>query len=129
MIETMEAVEMEKQRHHSTRMKALARLARLEVKNAELAKLLAREQWNLEVQVHQVAQLRQEIETKTLAVDRYKRKLAKIQKISIPPVDEIESLRTFKLEEEIIDAEYTLTCDRIVNLKDKVGTPKNNCSH
>lgn len=31
MIETMEAVEMEKQRHHSTRMEALARLAKLEV--------------------------------------------------------------------------------------------------
>jgi len=95
MIETMEAVEMEKQRHHSTRMEALPRLARLEVKNAELAKLLAREQWNLEVQVHQVAQLRQEIETKTLAVDRYKRKLAKIQKISIPPVDEVSNQHTF----------------------------------
>lgn len=31
MIETMEAVEVEKQKHHSTRMEALARLARLEV--------------------------------------------------------------------------------------------------
>jgi hypothetical protein len=31
MIEAMEAVEVEKQRHHSTRMEALARLARLEV--------------------------------------------------------------------------------------------------
>jgi hypothetical protein len=31
MIATMEAVETEKQRHHSTRMEALARLARLEV--------------------------------------------------------------------------------------------------
>jgi hypothetical protein len=31
MIETMEAVEIEKQRHHSTRMEALARLATLEV--------------------------------------------------------------------------------------------------
>jgi len=51
MIETMEAVEMEKQRHHSTRMEALACLSRLEVTNADLAKLLAREQWNLEVQV------------------------------------------------------------------------------
>jgi hypothetical protein len=51
MIETMEAVEMEKQRHHSTRMEALASLARLEVTNAELANSLAREQWNLEVQV------------------------------------------------------------------------------
>jgi hypothetical protein len=51
MIETMEAVEMEKQRHHSTRMEALARLAKLEVTNAELAKSLAREQWNLDLQV------------------------------------------------------------------------------
>ena len=31
MIETLEAAEIEKQRHHSTRMEALARLARLEV--------------------------------------------------------------------------------------------------
>ncbi|CAO2036806.1 unnamed protein product [Urochloa humidicola] len=119
MIETMEAVEIEKQRHHSTRMEALARLATLEVTNAELAKSLAREQWNLEVQVDQVAQLREEVDMKTLAQEKYKRKLAKIQKTSTPPVDEIESLRRFKLEEEIIDAEYTLTCDRIVNLKDK----------
>lgn len=50
MIETMEATEIEKQRHHSTRMEALVRLAELEVTNAELAKSLAREQWNLEVQ-------------------------------------------------------------------------------
>ncbi|KAF8762786.1 hypothetical protein HU200_009094 [Digitaria exilis] len=119
MIETMEAVEIEKQRHHSTRMEALARLATLEVTNAELAKSLAREQWNLEVQADQVAQLREEVKMKTIAQDKYKRKLAKMQKTSTPQVDEIESLRRFKLEEEIIDAEYTLTCDRIVSLKDK----------
>ncbi|AQL03605.1 Golgin candidate 2 [Zea mays] len=99
MIETLEAVEIEKQKHHSTRMEALARLARLEV--------------------DQVAQLREEVELKKLAQDKYRRKLTKIQKTSAPPVDEIESLRRFKLEEEIIDAEYTLTCDRIVSLKDK----------
>ncbi|KAL6651902.1 hypothetical protein ACP70R_010827 [Stipagrostis hirtigluma subsp. patula] len=119
MIETMEAMEIEKQRHHSTRMEALARLARLEVTNGELAKSLAREQWNLEIQVDQVAQLREEVELKALAQDKYKRKIAKIQRTSTPQVDEIESLRRFKLEEEIIDAEYTLTCDRIVSLKDK----------
>nr|CAB3488503.1 unnamed protein product [Digitaria exilis] len=101
MIETMEAVEIEKQRHHSTRMEALARLATLEA--------------------DQVAQLREEVKMKTIAQDKYKRKLAKMQKTSTPQVDEIESLRRFKLEEEIIDAEYTLTCDRIVSLKDKVG--------
>uniref|UniRef100_A0A0D3G113 Golgin candidate 2 n=1 Tax=Oryza barthii TaxID=65489 RepID=A0A0D3G113_9ORYZ len=119
MIETMEAVEMEKQRHHSTRMEALARLAKLEVTNAELAKSLAREQWNLDLQVDQVAQLREEVDMKTLTQDKYKRKIAKMQKTSPPLVNEIESLRRFKLEEEMIDAEYALTCDRIVNLKDK----------
>lgn len=31
MIETMEAVEVEKQKHNNTRMEALARLAKLEV--------------------------------------------------------------------------------------------------
>uniref|UniRef100_A0ACD5UWH9 Uncharacterized protein n=1 Tax=Avena sativa TaxID=4498 RepID=A0ACD5UWH9_AVESA len=119
MIETMEATEIEKQRHHSTRMEALVRLAELEVTNAELAKSLAREQWNLEVQVDQVAHLREEVDLKTFAQDKYKRKIAKIQKTSVPLVDEIESLRRLKLEDEIIDAEYTQTCDRIVSLKDK----------
>uniref|UniRef100_M8BQY0 Uncharacterized protein n=1 Tax=Aegilops tauschii TaxID=37682 RepID=M8BQY0_AEGTA len=119
MIETMEATEIEKQRHHSTRMEALVRLAELEVTNAELAKSLAREQWNLEVQVDQVAHLREEVDLKTFAQDKYKRKIAKIQKTSAPLVDEIESLRRLKLEDEIIDAEYTQTCDRIVSLKDK----------
>jgi len=119
MIETMEATEIEKQRHHSTRMEALVRLAELEVTNAELAKSLAREQWNLEVQVDQVVHLREEVDLKTFAQHKYKRKIAKIQKTSAPLVDEIESLRRLKLEEEIIDAEYTQTCDRIVSLKDK----------
>ncbi|KAM0908386.1 hypothetical protein ACQ4PT_015488 [Festuca glaucescens] len=132
MIETMEATEIEKQRHHSTRMEALVRLAELEVTNAELAKSLAREQWNLEVQVDQVAHLREEVDLKTFAQDKYKRKIAKIQKTSAPLVDEIESLRRLKLEDEIIDAEYTQTCDRIVSLKDKVCSPsynfKTNCS-
>lgn len=31
MIETMEAVELEKQKHNNTRMEVLARLAKLEV--------------------------------------------------------------------------------------------------
>ncbi|KAI5010346.1 hypothetical protein ZWY2020_012483 [Hordeum vulgare] len=104
MIETMEATEIEKIRHNSTRMEAL-------VTNAELAKSLAREQWNLEVQVDQVAHLREEVDLKTFAQDKYKRKIAKIQKT--------KSLRRLKLEDEIIDAEYTQTCDRIVSLKDK----------
>jgi chromosome segregation ATPase len=73
-----------------------------------------------------VAQLREEVDMKTLTQDKYKRKIAKMQKTSPLLVNEIESLRRFKLEEEMIDAEYALTCDRIVNLKDKARKIKEN---
>ncbi|MED6109170.1 hypothetical protein PIB30_031172 [Stylosanthes scabra] len=61
MMETMEAAELEKQKHNNTRMEVLARLAKLETANADLAKSLAAVQWNLEVEVKQVAELRQQI--------------------------------------------------------------------
>ncbi|ERN00611.1 hypothetical protein AMTR_s00091p00096420 [Amborella trichopoda] len=67
MMEAMEAVDIEKQKHNSTRMEALACLAKLETTNAELAKSLATTQWKLEVEVHRVAELRQEIESKEAA--------------------------------------------------------------
>ncbi|KAL1314561.1 hypothetical protein AAHE18_16G197200 [Arachis hypogaea] len=47
----MEAAELEKQKHNNTRMEVLARLAKLETANADLAKSLAAVQWNLEVEV------------------------------------------------------------------------------
>ncbi|KAF3777027.1 Golgin candidate 2 [Nymphaea thermarum] len=48
MEEVMEAVELEKQKHNSTRMEAMARLSKLETANAELARSLASTQWELE---------------------------------------------------------------------------------
>lgn len=51
MIETMEAAELEKQKHNHTRMEVLAQLAKLETANADLAKSLATAQWNLEMEV------------------------------------------------------------------------------
>ncbi|KAL6963053.1 hypothetical protein U1Q18_038018 [Sarracenia purpurea var. burkii] len=51
MMETMDAVDVEKQKHNNTRMEALARLAKLETTNADLARSLATAQWNLEEEV------------------------------------------------------------------------------
>ncbi|URE37224.1 IAA-amino acid hydrolase ILR1-like [Musa troglodytarum] len=82
MIEAMEAVEREKQKHNSTMMEALACLAELETMNAELAKSLATVQMHLERVV--------------------------------------ESLRRSQFKQEILDAEYSFTCDKLSKLKDKV---------
>ncbi|VVA19514.1 PREDICTED: golgin [Prunus dulcis] len=64
MMETMEAADLEKQKHNNTRMEVFARLAKLEAANADLAKSLATVQWNLEVEVNGVAELRQQVELK-----------------------------------------------------------------
>ncbi|XP_072981819.1 golgin candidate 2 isoform X2 [Typha latifolia] len=125
MIETMEAVEIEKQKHNSTRMEALARLAKIEVMNAELAKSLATAQWNLEIEVNRAADLREQIELKELAQAEFRRKTSKSQK-SPPYQDEMESLRRFKLEQEILEAEYTFTCDKIMKMKDKAKKVEGN---
>ncbi|XP_072977834.1 golgin candidate 2 [Typha angustifolia] len=125
MIETMEAVEIEKQKHNSTRMEALARLAKIEVMNAELAKSLATAQWNLEIEVNRAADLREQIELKELAQAEFRRKTSKSQKSS-PYQDEMESLRRFKLEQEILESEYTFTCDKIMKMKDKAKKVEEN---
>ncbi|KAI0495345.1 hypothetical protein KFK09_025495 [Dendrobium nobile] len=118
MIETMEAVDLEKQKHNSTRMEALARLAELEAQNAVLAKSLAAEQWNLEVALNRVAELKQQIGFKELTQEELKRRMSTIKKQSSSP-SIMESLRKDTVEREILDAEYSFTCDKIARLKDK----------
>ncbi|KAJ6827586.1 golgin candidate 2 [Iris pallida] len=118
MIETMEAVELEKQKHNSTRMEALACLAKLETTNAELAKSLATSQWNLELEVNRVSELRQKIELKELAQEAHRRRIQKIHQKSSPPSKE-QLLRKTELEQEILDAEYSFICSKISQLKDK----------
>ncbi|XP_029117714.1 golgin candidate 2 isoform X2 [Elaeis guineensis] len=97
MIETLEAVEKEKEKHNSTRMEALARLAKLEATNADLARSLATNQWNLEMEVNRVAELWQQIELKELTQE--------------------DSLRRSQLEQEMLGAEFSFICDKIVKLK------------
>ncbi|KAH0452093.1 hypothetical protein IEQ34_019392 [Dendrobium chrysotoxum] len=118
MIETMEAVELEKQKHNSTRMEALARLAELEAQNAVLAKSLAAEQWNLEVALNRVAELKQQIGFKELTQEELKRRISTIKKQASSP-SIMEPLRKDRVEREILDAEYSFTCDKIARLKDK----------
>lgn len=118
MIETMEAVELEKQKHNSTRMEAFARLAKLETTNAELARSLAASQWNLEVEVNRISELRQKIDLKELTQEEHKRRVQKIrQKRSSPGKEEL--LRKDELEQEILDAEHYFICNKISQLKDK----------
>ncbi|PKU86268.1 golgin candidate 2 [Dendrobium catenatum] len=118
MIETMEAVDLEKQKHNSTRMEALARLAELEAQNAVLAKSLATEQWNLEVALNRVAELKQQIGFKELTQEELKRRMSTVKKQASSPCI-MEPLRKDRVDREILDAEYSFTCDKIARLKDK----------
>ncbi|KAM1938316.1 hypothetical protein FF1_015931 [Malus domestica] len=76
MMETMEAADLEKQKHNNTRMEAFVRLAKLETANADLAKSLANVQWNLQLEANQVAELRQQIELKEVNQEELRRKIS-----------------------------------------------------
>ncbi|BFG37791.1 hypothetical protein CerSpe_240650 [Prunus speciosa] len=75
-METMEAADLEKQKHNNTRMEVSARLAKLEAANAGLAKSLATLQWNLLVEVNQVAELPQQVELKEVNHEELMRKIS-----------------------------------------------------
>ncbi|XP_064978107.1 golgin candidate 2-like [Musa acuminata AAA Group] len=125
MIEAMEAVEREKQKHNSTMMEALARLAEPETTNAELAKSLATVQMHLESAVTRVGELHQQVELKELALKEDRRNLFKIHQRG-PSVEEVESLRRSQFKQEILDAEYSFTCDKLLKLKDKAKNLEEN---
>ncbi|XP_028805410.1 golgin candidate 2 [Neltuma alba] len=78
MMETMEAAEIEKQKHNNTRMEVLARLAKLETANADLARSLAAAQWKLGVEAKRVAELRQQIASKELVHEELRRSITQI---------------------------------------------------
>ncbi|XXG55459.1 hypothetical protein AAC387_Pa03g3124 [Persea americana] len=117
MMETMEAVELEKQKHNSTRMEALARLAKLETTNAELAKSLATTQWNLEVEVNQVAELRRQIELKEVAHEELRRRISNARHGT--SLSRLDASKGVEFEREILEAEYSLMSDKIRQLQEK----------
>jgi chromosome segregation ATPase len=73
MMETLEAADLEKQKHNNTRMEVLTRLAGLEAENAELTRSLAAGQKKLETQIDQVAVLKQQVELKESTLEELKR--------------------------------------------------------
>ncbi|KAH1251922.1 Golgin candidate 2 [Glycine max] len=116
-METMEAVELEKQKHNNTRMEVLARLAKLETANADLARSLAAVQWNLEVEVKQVAELRQQITSKELFHEELRRRMTNPRQTGASQ-NQLAS-KGVELEREILEAEHSLINDKVAQLQEK----------
>nr|AAF97835.1 EST gb/AI997943 comes from this gene [Arabidopsis thaliana] len=104
MMETLEAADLEKQKHNNTRMEVLTRLAGLEAENAELTRSLAAGQKKLETQleimkIDQVAVLKQQVELKESTLE--------------------DTSRGDKFEHQMLEAEISLLTDKIGRLQDK----------
>ncbi|KAI3883943.1 hypothetical protein MKX03_024762 [Papaver bracteatum] len=119
MMETMDAVDLEKQKHNNTRMEALTRLAKLETANADLARSLAATQWNLEVEANRVAELRQQLELKEGGHEDLKRRMSNIHQSGTGSCPNQEASKGAEFERDILEAEYSFTCDKIVQLREK----------
>ncbi|CAH9106870.1 unnamed protein product [Cuscuta europaea] len=118
MMETMEAVELEKQKHNSTRMETLTKLAILETANAELAKSFATAQWNLELEVNRVAELRQQIELKEAIQEDLRRKISQTKESG----KRLVSSKGDEFEKEILEEEYSFLADKVAALQEKART-------
>ncbi|KAJ0898120.1 putative Golgin subfamily A member 5 protein [Helianthus annuus] len=117
LMETMDAVDLEKQKHNNTRMEALMKLAKLETTNAELAKSLAAAQWSLEVEVKRVAELHRQIELKEASHEELTSK-----KETGPRGSKLTASRGVEFEHEILEAEHAFVADKVGQLQEKVKT-------
>ncbi|CAL1369765.1 unnamed protein product [Linum trigynum] len=118
MMETMEAADLEKQKHNYTRMEALARLGKLETENADLAKSLATVQKNLEIESNRVTDLRQEVELKEMSVEEFKRKISETQQTG-KHINQLGASKGVEFEREILEAECSFLADKIGRLEVK----------
>ncbi|KAL0429547.1 UNVERIFIED_CONTAM: Golgin candidate 2 [Sesamum radiatum] len=109
MMETMEAVELEKQKHNDTRMEALARLSKLESVNAELARSLAHVQKNLEVEVDRIAELRLQIHMKEASHEELRRKISSAHQNG----GQLRASKGVAFEREMLEAEYSFITDKV----------------
>lgn len=117
MMETMEAVELEKQKHNNTRMEILTRLAKLETANADLARSLAAVQWNLEVEVKQAAELRQKTASKESVHEELRRSLRNPNQTGASR-NQLAS-KGVEFEREILEAEHSFINDKVAQLQEK----------
>ncbi|KAL4633067.1 hypothetical protein ACB092_04G094500 [Castanea dentata] len=118
MMETLDAVDLEKQKHNNTRREALARLAKLETANADLARSLATVQWNLEVQVNWVADIREQIELKEATCEEIKRRISNSHQTGTS-LKQLAASKGMEFEREILEAEYSFIADKVIQLQDK----------
>ncbi|XP_047330566.1 golgin candidate 2 [Impatiens glandulifera] len=118
MTETMDAADVEKQKHNNTRMEALARVAKLETTNADLARSVAAAQWNLEVEVNRLAELRQQIEVKESKHEELRRKISTTHSRG----NHIVASKGAEFEQEILEAEYSFLIEKIGHLHEKART-------
>ncbi|XP_057474288.1 golgin candidate 2-like [Actinidia eriantha] len=118
MMEMMDAAELEKQKHNNTRMEALTRMAKLETANADLARSLASMQWNLEVEINRVADLRQQIELKETSHEEIRRKISATRDNGHRMV----ASKGVEFEHEIVEAEYSFVTEKIEQLQEKAKT-------
>ncbi|CAF2083928.1 hypothetical protein HID58_021817 [Brassica napus] len=119
MMETLEAADLEKQKHNNTRMEVFSRLAGLEAANAELTRSLAAGQKKLEAQIDQVAVLREQVELKESALEGLKRKTSNIQGGNL--VNKLDASRGDMFEHQMLEAEISLLTDKIGWLQDKAN--------
>ncbi|KAI3802314.1 hypothetical protein L1987_30444 [Smallanthus sonchifolius] len=117
MMETMEAVDLEKQKHNNTRMEVLMKLAKLETTNAELAKSLAAAQWSLEVEVKRVVELHKQIELKEASHEELMSK-----KENRSSGNKLTASRGVEFEHEILEAEHAFVTDKVGQLQEKAKT-------
>ncbi|KAK6127739.1 hypothetical protein DH2020_038515 [Rehmannia glutinosa] len=128
MMETMEAVELEKQKHNNTRMEALTRLAKLEVfwlcfnftssANADLTRSLASVQKNLEVEVDRIAELRQQIHIKEATHEELRRKISSTHQDD----GKLRAPKGVEFELEMLEAEYSFINDKVGRMQDQAKT-------
>ncbi|XP_058195650.1 golgin candidate 2 [Rhododendron vialii] len=122
MMETMEAVELEKQKHNSTRMEALGRMAKLEIANADLACSLAAAQWKVEVEMNQLAELRLQVEVKEATHEELRRKIS----VAHDTGNQLVASKGIEFEREILESEISFVIEKIGRLQEKAKTLESN---
>ncbi|XP_042000185.1 golgin candidate 2-like [Salvia splendens] len=118
MMETMDAVELEKQKHNNTRMEALARLAKLESLNADLARSFANVQKSLEVEADRITELRHQIQMKESTLEDLRREISNTHQNG----DALRASKGAEFEMEMLEAEYSFVTDKVARMQSQAKT-------
>ncbi|XP_048622400.1 uncharacterized protein LOC106387655 isoform X1 [Brassica napus] len=120
MMETLDAADLEKQKHNNTRMEVFSHLAGLEATNTELTRSFAAGQKKLQTQIDQVTLLREQVEVKESALEVLKRKTSNIRG-SGNLLNKLDASRGDIFEHQMLEAEISLLTDKIGRLQDKAN--------